>query len=70
MSPEAMKALGAAIALGLGAFSTGFAQARIGSAAVGAITEKREIFGLVITLMALPELIVILAFVIALMIMQ
>ena len=36
-------AIGAALAIGLGALATGLAQARIGSAAVGAIAEKPEL---------------------------
>ena len=65
---EGLKALGAALAFGLAAFSTGLAQARIGSAAVGAIAEKREVAGLVIGLLVIPELIVIFGFVISIII--
>jgi V/A-type H+/Na+-transporting ATPase subunit K len=62
------KALGAALAIGFAAFATAWAQSKIGSAAAGAIAEKPEIGGLMIVLEALPETIIILGFVIAIMI--
>jgi V/A-type H+/Na+-transporting ATPase subunit K len=62
-------AIGAALAIGLGALATGLAQARIGSSAVGAIAEKPELTGRVILLVAIPETLVILGFAIAAMIL-
>jgi len=62
------KALGAALAIGFAAFATAMAQSRIGSAAAGAMAEKPEIGGVMIVLEALPETIIILGFVIAIMI--
>jgi V/A-type H+/Na+-transporting ATPase subunit K len=62
-------AIGAAIAIGLGAIATGLAQARIGSAAVGAIAEKPELTGRAILLVAIPETLVILGFAVAAMIL-
>jgi V/A-type H+/Na+-transporting ATPase subunit K len=62
-------AIGAAIAIGLGALATGLAQARIGSAAVGAIAEKPELAGRAILLVAIPETLVILGFAVAAMIL-
>ncbi len=62
------KALGAALAIGAAAFATAWAQSKIGSAAAGAIAEKPEIGGVMIVLEALPETIIILGFVIAIMI--
>jgi V/A-type H+/Na+-transporting ATPase subunit K len=62
-------AIGAALAIGLGALATGLAQARIGSAAVGAIAEKPELTGRAILLVAIPETLVILGFAIAAMIL-
>jgi V/A-type H+/Na+-transporting ATPase subunit K len=62
-------AIGAALAIGLGALATGVAQARIGSAAVGAIAEKPELTGRAILLVAIPETLVILGFAIAAMIL-
>lgn len=60
-----LKTLSAALAIGLSAFATAYAQGRIGSAAVGAIVEKRELAGIMIILIAIPETMVILGFVIA-----
>lgn len=62
------KALGAALAIGLAAFATAWAQSKIGSAASGALAEKPEVGGTMIVLEALPETIIILGFVIALLI--
>jgi V/A-type H+-transporting ATPase subunit K len=60
-------ALGAGLAVGLAAIATGYAQARIGAAAVGAITEKPEMTGRAILLVAIPETLVILGFAVAAM---
>ena len=53
----------AAIAVGLGALGTGYAQSRIGAAAVGAVAEDDDMFvpGLIFT--TLPETLIIIAFV-------
>jgi V/A-type H+-transporting ATPase subunit K len=61
-------AIGAGLAVGLGALATGYAQARIGSAGIGAIAEKPELTGRVIRLVAIPETLVILGFAVAAMI--
>lgn len=58
-------ALGAGLAIGLGAYGTGIAQSKIGAAGAGVIAEKPELAGLMIVLLAIPETIVILGFVIA-----
>lgn len=60
-------AIGAGIAVGLGAMATGFAQARIGAAGIGAIAENPDLTGRVILLVALPETLVILGFAVAAM---
>jgi V/A-type H+-transporting ATPase subunit K len=60
-----LKTLSAALAIGLSALATAYAQGRIGSAAVGAIVEKKELAGIMIILIAIPETMVILGFVIA-----
>jgi V/A-type H+-transporting ATPase subunit K len=65
-----LKTLAAALAIGLTALATGWAQGKIGSAAVGAIVEKKELIGPMIVLVAIPETLVILGFVIAYLIMQ
>jgi V/A-type H+-transporting ATPase subunit K len=62
-------AIGAALAVGLAAISTAMAQARIGSAGVGALAEKPELLGAVILLIAIPETMVILGFAVAAMIL-
>lgn len=61
-------AVGAGLAIGLAAIATGYAQARIGSAGIGALAEKPELTGRVILLLALPETLVILGFAVAAMI--
>ena len=61
-------ALGAGISVGLAALATGYAQARIGAAAMGAVAEKPELIGRAILLVAIPETLVILGFAVAAMI--
>jgi V/A-type H+-transporting ATPase subunit K len=61
--------IGAGIAFGLGAIGTGYAQSKIGSAGAGTIAEKPETFGLMVVLVAIPETMVILGFVVAAMMM-
>lgn len=58
-------AIGAGLAVGLCALATGLAQSRIGAAGCGAIAEKPETAGTVILLVAIPETMVILGFVVA-----
>jgi len=62
-------ALAAGIAVGLTGLGTGWAEKDIGSAAVGAIAENEKLFGKGITLMVLPETIVIFGFAIAFLLM-
>jgi V/A-type H+/Na+-transporting ATPase subunit K len=61
-------AIGAGLAVGLSALATGYAQARIGAAAMGLIAEKPELAGRAILLVAIPETLVILGFAVAAMI--
>ena len=61
-------AIAAALAVGISAISTAFAQARIGAAGIGALTEKRELLGAVILLLAIPETMVVLGFAVSAMI--
>lgn len=58
-------AASAAIAVGLCAIGTGLAQSRIGAAGAGTIAEKPEASGTIILLLAIPETMVILGFVVA-----
>lgn len=60
-------AISASIAMGLAALGTGWAQASIGSSAMGTLAEKPEEFTKLLIFLALPETIVILGFVIAIM---
>ena len=61
-------AIGAALAVGLSAIATGLAQSRIGAAMAGAIAERPELVGSAIILVAIPETMVILGFVVAFLI--
>jgi V/A-type H+-transporting ATPase subunit K len=63
-------AFAAALALGLSALATGWAQSKIGSAGAGALAEKPELAATIIILVAIPETMVILGFVIAAMILM
>ena len=66
---KALLALCAALAVGLPALATAWAQSRIGSAGAGSLAEKPELSGTIIILVAIPETMVILGFVIAAMIL-
>lgn len=67
---ENLIAIGAALAIGLSAIATAWVQSKIGSAAVGALVEKKDLLGTMIILVAIPETMVILGFVIAYLILQ
>ncbi len=69
ISDVGMKALGAALAIGISATAAAWAEKDIGAAAVGAMAEKEELFvkGLIMTV--LPETIVLFGFVIAYLIL-
>ena len=59
----------AALAIGLTALATAWAQSRIGAAGAGTLAEKPELSGSIVVLLAIPETMVILGFVIATMIL-
>ena len=63
----AVKTLGAALAMGLSAIAAGYAQSKIGSAGQGTLAERPEERIWVVTLTALPEVIVLLGFVSAIL---
>lgn len=62
-------AFAAALAIGISAIATAWAQSRIGSAGAGTLAEKPELSGTIIILLAIPETMVILGFVVAAMIL-
>jgi len=64
---KALIALAAALAVGLPALATAYAQAKIGSSGAGTIAEKPETGRIIIILEAIPETMVILGFVVAIM---
>ncbi len=64
----AFPAMGAAIAIGLSAIATAWAQAKIGSAGVGALAEDDSLFGNVLILTVIPETMVIFGLVVALVV--
>ena len=57
--------LAAAVAIAVPAICTAWAQARIGPAISGMLTEKPELSAIAVLLVAIPETMVILGFVIA-----
>ena len=69
MSEKALIAFAAMLAIALPAMATAWAQSRIGSAGAGALAEKPENAGTFIIMVAIPETMVILGFVIAFLIL-
>jgi len=61
--------LAAALAVGLPALATAWAQSRIGAAGAGALAEKPDLSGILLIMLALPETMVILGFVVAVLIL-
>jgi V/A-type H+-transporting ATPase subunit K len=66
---NAIYALSAAIAIGSTAFAAAMAEKSIGTAAIGAMAEKEELFGKGLILTAIPETIVIFGLVVAILIL-
>ena len=62
--------LSAALAVGIPALATGLAQSRIGPAAAAALAEKPELTVTVVLLIAIPETLAILGFVVAVLILM
>ena len=62
-------AFAAALALGVSAVATAWVQSKIGASGAGTLAEKPELTATIIILVAIPETIVILGFVIAAMIL-
>jgi V/A-type H+-transporting ATPase subunit K len=61
--------LSAALAIGIPALATAWAQSRIGPAAAASLAEKPQLSTTVIILMAIPETMVILGFVVSILIL-
>ena len=57
--------LSAALAIGLSALATSWAQSRLGPALAASLAEKPELATTAVILMAIPETVVILGFVVA-----
>ena len=70
MAEAGMIAIGAGLAIGLTAIAAGIAEKEIGSAAVGAMAEKEEVFGKALILTVIPETLVIFGLVVAYLILQ
>lgn len=62
-------AIGAALAVGIPALATAWAQSKIGAAGVGVLAEKPELRGIVIVLIAIPETMVVIGFAVAYLIL-
>lgn len=67
MDPEGLKAIGAALAVGLTGLASAIAEKDIGTAAVGAMAENEALFGKGLILTVIPETIVIFGLVVALL---
>jgi len=63
-------AIGAGLAIGLTAIAAGIAEKEIGSAAVGAMAEKEEVFAKGLILTVIPETLVIFGLVVAILILN
>ena len=66
---RALVVLAAGFAIGLSAMATAWAQSRIGAAGAASLAEKPELRGSIIVMVAIPETMVILGFVIAVLIL-
>ena len=66
---KVLMAFAAALAVGLTALATAWAQSKIGAAGAGTLAEKPEMTATIIILVAIPETMVILGFVVAAMIL-
>jgi len=66
---KVLMAFAAALAIGLPALATAWAQSKIGAAGAGTLAEKPELSATIIVLVAIPETMVILGFVVSAMIL-
>ena len=63
-------ALAAALAIGIPALATAWAQGKIGSSGAGTLAEKPELSGIVIIMIAIPETMVLFGFVISIILLK
>ena len=66
---QGLIAIGAGLAVGLAGIGAGIGESNIGAAAVGAIAEKRDFFGIGLIFTVLPETIVIFGLVISILLL-
>lgn len=66
---RALIALAASLAIAIPALATAWAQSRIGAAGAGAVAEKPELRGIMIIFLAIPETMVVLGFVVAVLLL-
>jgi len=66
---KVLLAFAAALSLGISAVATAWVQSRIGASGAGTLAEKPELTATIVIMLAIPETIVILGFVIAAMIL-
>jgi V/A-type H+/Na+-transporting ATPase subunit K len=66
---KALFALAAGLAISIPAMATAWAQSKIGAAGAASMAEKPELRGSVIVMVAIPETMVILGFVVAILIL-
>jgi V/A-type H+/Na+-transporting ATPase subunit K len=69
MNPVALTALAAALAVAIPALATAWAQSRIGPAIAASMAEKPELSTTAILMIAIPETMVILGFVVSMVIL-
>ena len=68
MADVGLVAIGAGLAMGISALAAAWAESNIGTAAIGAMTEKENLFGKALVLTVIPETIVIFGLVAAILI--
>lgn len=65
----ALVMLSAALAVGIPAIATAWAQSKIGASGAASLAERPELTGTIIVMLAIPETMVILGFVVAVLIL-
>jgi len=66
---DGLVAIGIGVAIGLTGIAAGLGEASIGAAGIGAFAEKEELFGKALIMTVIPETIVVLGFVIAVLLL-